>query len=182
MDAGSLLTQPTARLSRMLTAICLRAGTSRIPHFFASHRPDPTLHPRLLLRKLCACATGGAAASWISHPLGSRPCLPAWDEYVDWSLLLERRSFMYLFLSVNAFILSPAPAGVSRLAGRYSPAGAAFPPACEPHPRNGRIFHQSGDKIAACVRNLRIHLRFPNSKERVSALATMAAAMRHRAR
>ena len=29
---------------------------------------------------------------------------PAWDEYVDWSLLLERRSFMYLFLSANALI------------------------------------------------------------------------------
>jgi transglutaminase-like putative cysteine protease len=30
--------------------------------------------------------------------------LPTWDEYLDWSLLLERRSFMYLFLSVNALI------------------------------------------------------------------------------
>ena len=29
---------------------------------------------------------------------------PAWDEYVDWGLLLERRSFMYLFLSVNLLI------------------------------------------------------------------------------
>lgn len=30
--------------------------------------------------------------------------LPKWDEYVDWSLLLERRSFLYLFLSVNSLI------------------------------------------------------------------------------
>ena len=30
--------------------------------------------------------------------------LPGWDEYLDWSLLLERRSFLYLFLSVNAFL------------------------------------------------------------------------------
>jgi len=29
---------------------------------------------------------------------------PSWDEYVDWSLLLERRSFLYLFVSVNLFI------------------------------------------------------------------------------
>src|SRR5271169_1281263 len=29
---------------------------------------------------------------------------PPWDEYLDWSLLLERRSFMYFFISVNALI------------------------------------------------------------------------------
>ncbi len=29
--------------------------------------------------------------------------LPGWDEYLDWSLLLERRSFFYLFISVNSF-------------------------------------------------------------------------------
>jgi hypothetical protein len=31
--------------------------------------------------------------------------LPGWDEYLDWSLLLERRSFLYLFLSVNSLLL-----------------------------------------------------------------------------
>ena len=30
--------------------------------------------------------------------------LPGWDEYVDWSLLLERRSFMYLFLSLTSLL------------------------------------------------------------------------------
>jgi hypothetical protein len=30
--------------------------------------------------------------------------LPRWDEYLDWSLLLERRSFLYLFFSVNALV------------------------------------------------------------------------------
>jgi len=30
---------------------------------------------------------------------------PTWDEYLDWSLLLERRSFLYLFLSVNSLIV-----------------------------------------------------------------------------
>ena len=30
---------------------------------------------------------------------------PSWDEYVDWSLLLERRSFFYLFLSANSLIV-----------------------------------------------------------------------------
>jgi len=29
---------------------------------------------------------------------------PSWDEYLDWSLLLERRSFLYLFLCVNSLI------------------------------------------------------------------------------
>jgi hypothetical protein len=29
---------------------------------------------------------------------------PGWDEYVDWSLLLERRSFAYFFLCANALI------------------------------------------------------------------------------
>jgi hypothetical protein len=30
---------------------------------------------------------------------------PTWDDYVDWSLLLERRSFLYLFLSVNSLLV-----------------------------------------------------------------------------
>jgi len=30
---------------------------------------------------------------------------PAWDEHLDWSLLLERRSFFYLFVSVNSLIV-----------------------------------------------------------------------------
>ena len=29
---------------------------------------------------------------------------PGWDEHVDWSLLLERRSFLYLFLSANSLL------------------------------------------------------------------------------
>jgi hypothetical protein len=28
-----------------------------------------------------------------------------WDEYLDWSLLLERRSFFYLFLSINSLLI-----------------------------------------------------------------------------
>jgi len=31
---------------------------------------------------------------------------PGWDEYLDWSLLLERRSFAYLFLSISVLICS----------------------------------------------------------------------------
>ncbi len=30
---------------------------------------------------------------------------PGWDEYVNWSLLLERRSFLYLFLSINFLLI-----------------------------------------------------------------------------
>ncbi len=29
---------------------------------------------------------------------------PGWDEYLDWSLLLERRSFLFFFLSFNALL------------------------------------------------------------------------------
>jgi hypothetical protein len=29
---------------------------------------------------------------------------PGWDEYLDWSLLLERRSFLFFFLAVNALV------------------------------------------------------------------------------
>jgi hypothetical protein len=29
---------------------------------------------------------------------------PSWDEYLDWSLLLERRSFLYLFLSLSSLV------------------------------------------------------------------------------
>lgn len=39
----------------------------------------------------------------IRRPLDG--LLPGWDEYLDWSLLLERRSFFYLFLSVNCLLL-----------------------------------------------------------------------------
>ena len=31
--------------------------------------------------------------------------LPGWDEYLDWSLLLERRSFFYLFLSFSSLLV-----------------------------------------------------------------------------
>ena len=29
---------------------------------------------------------------------------PSWEEYLDWNLLLERRSFLYLFISANSLI------------------------------------------------------------------------------
>jgi hypothetical protein len=31
--------------------------------------------------------------------------LPGWEEHLGWSLLLERRSFLYLFISANSLIL-----------------------------------------------------------------------------
>jgi hypothetical protein len=34
--------------------------------------------------------------------------IPGWDEYLDWSLLLERRSFLFFFLSVNALLAALA--------------------------------------------------------------------------
>ena len=42
---------------------------------------------------------GTLARHWLNK------ALPRWDEHVDWSLLLERRSFLYFSLSVSALSL-----------------------------------------------------------------------------
>lgn len=71
-----------------------RQATSRIPRYGVDYTYERTAHVRITALPL--------------HGLFLRQILdrvlPSWDESVDWSLLLERRSFAYLFLSVNALI------------------------------------------------------------------------------
>jgi hypothetical protein len=71
-----------------------REATGLIPRYIPDYSYESYAHVRLAALPL--------------HGFHIRRVLdrvfPTWDEYVDWSLLLERRSFMYLFLSVNALI------------------------------------------------------------------------------
>src|SRR5208283_3487401 len=103
---------------------------------------------------------------------------PTWDEYVDWSLLLERRSFMYLFLSVNALIFllllrvflawladHRLQAPRFHLRANFSRATAAFFTSPE---INSRVCGICGFAYAS------------NSKEAESRVRAMAGAMRHR--
>ena len=66
-------------------------ATSAIPHYLPEYSYERFAHVR--------------TAALPFHGLWLREVfdrfLPGWDEYFDWSLLLERRSFFYLFLSVN---------------------------------------------------------------------------------
>lgn len=69
-----------------------REATSRIPGYIRDYSYESFAHVRLPAIPL--------------HGFHIRQALdrmfPGWDEYLDWSLLLERRSFMYLFLSVTS--------------------------------------------------------------------------------
>jgi len=71
-----------------------REATGLIPRYIPDYSYESYAHVRLSALPL--------------HGFHIRQVLdrvfPTWDEYVDWSLLLERRSFMYLFLSVNALL------------------------------------------------------------------------------
>ena len=71
-----------------------REAVSLIPRYIPDYSYESYAHVRLAALPL--------------HGFHLRQVLdrlfPTWDEYLDWSLLLERRSFMYLFLSVNALI------------------------------------------------------------------------------
>jgi len=69
-----------------------REATSRIPGYLQMYSYESFAHVRVSAIPL--------------HGLHLRQLLdrvfPGWDEHLDWSLLLERRSFMYLFLSIVA--------------------------------------------------------------------------------
>lgn len=55
-----------------------------------------------------SCAARCSLAALPFHDAGVRKLqdrfFPGWDEYLDWNLFLERRSFLYLFLSANSFV------------------------------------------------------------------------------
>lgn len=86
---GNLLTRQDLRDPKVF-----QEATSVLPHYPPEYTYDSYAHVHLSALPL--------------HGAGLRVVLdrvfPNWDEYVDWSLLLERRSFMYFFLSTNALV------------------------------------------------------------------------------
>ena len=71
-----------------------REAISLIPRYHPDYTYESTVHVRLAALPL---------HGFYLRPVLDR-ILPGWDESVDWSLLLERRSFAYLFFSVFALI------------------------------------------------------------------------------
>jgi len=69
-------------------------ATSQIPKYLPEYNYENYAHVRLAAVPL--------------HGFNIREQIdrffPGWDEYLDWSLLLERRSFLFFFLSVNALV------------------------------------------------------------------------------
>jgi len=72
-----------------------REATSLIPRYLPDYTYESTAHVRL-----AALPLHGFHLRQVLDRI-----LPGWDESVDWSLLLERRSFAYLFFSALALIL-----------------------------------------------------------------------------
>jgi hypothetical protein len=71
-----------------------REATGQIPKIVPEYNYDSYAHVRLSAVPL--------------HGFHIRETIdrffPGWDEYLDWSLLLERQSFLFFFLSVNALL------------------------------------------------------------------------------
>lgn len=72
----------------------LREATSSLP----GYRPEYT-YERFAHVRLAALPFHGAGVRKLLDRL-----FPGWDEHLDWSLLLERRSFLYLFISGSSLI------------------------------------------------------------------------------
>jgi len=86
---GNLLT-----LRELQNPELFRQATSLIPRYGPGYTYESTAHVRI--------AALPFRGLYLRQTLDR--VFPGWDESVDWSLLLERRSFAYLFLSVNALI------------------------------------------------------------------------------
>jgi len=86
---GNLLTRKDLQNPEVL-----REATSELPHYPADYTYERFAHVRL-----AALPFHGAQIRMVLDRF-----FPVWDEYVDWSLLLERRSFLYFFLSVNSLL------------------------------------------------------------------------------
>jgi hypothetical protein len=69
-----------------------REATSVLPHYPPEYTYDHFAHVRVTGLPL-----QGARVRALLDRL-----FPSWDEHLDWSLLLERRSFLCFFLSINA--------------------------------------------------------------------------------
>jgi Transglutaminase-like superfamily len=87
---GNLLTRKDLQDPRMF-----QEATGSLAGYSPDYRYDRFAHVRLAALPF----QGTQIRSLLDKTL------PNWDEYLDWSLLLERRSFMYLFISVTSLIL-----------------------------------------------------------------------------
>lgn len=87
---GNLLTRQDLRDPELF-----REATGVLAHYPPEYTYDSYAHVRM-----AALPIQGARVRALLDRV-----FPTWDEYLDWSLLLERRSFMYFFLSLNALIL-----------------------------------------------------------------------------
>jgi len=72
-----------------------REAASLLPNYPAEYTYERFAHVRI-----AALPFRGAQVRYVLDHV-----VPGWEEYVDWSLLLERRSFLSLFLSVTSMIL-----------------------------------------------------------------------------
>ena len=88
-ERGNLLTRKDLQNPELF-----REATRLLPHYPPEYTYDRFAHVRL-----AALPLHGAALRRVLNW-----AFPTWDEYLDWSLLLERRSFMYFLLSATAFI------------------------------------------------------------------------------
>jgi hypothetical protein len=86
---GNLLTRKDLQDPKLF-----EQATSGISGYRPDYTYDRPAHVRL--------AALPFRVDWMRRAL--ERVFPSWDEYLDWGLLLERRSFMYLFVSVNALI------------------------------------------------------------------------------
>ena len=72
----------------------LREATSALPDYHPEYTYERCAHVHLT-----ALPFHGARVQRLVDRL-----FPGWDEYLDWSLLLERRSLLYLFISASSLI------------------------------------------------------------------------------
>jgi hypothetical protein len=86
---GNLLTRQDLRNPEIF-----EQAASRLPHY-----PREYTYERITHVRIAALPLQGTRVRRILESV-----FPSWDEYVDWSLLLERRSFAQLFLSACALM------------------------------------------------------------------------------
>jgi Transglutaminase-like superfamily len=86
---GNLLTRKDLQ-----DPVKFREATSALPHYPVEYTYDRFAHGRIGVLPF----RGAPVRSLLDR------FFPTWDEYLDWSLLLERRSFLCFFLSLNALL------------------------------------------------------------------------------
>ena len=87
---GNLLTRKELQNPKIF-----QEATGSLPGYLPEYTYDRFAHVRL-----AALPFHGAQIRKLFDGV-----FPNWDEHLDWSLLLERRSFMFLFMSVNSLIV-----------------------------------------------------------------------------